>query len=446
MPSTRSVAKGAAEEVGREGTSSDGSGGIRSSAKNQQGTAGVSTTPGVVDRTYSDAARGTAPRLDSDGAEKTPAHATTETAMPRSPEIASAMEQMLEMQRAAETRFSETLQTLAHALGEFSARLPDPNAEKDVRDPDPESRTRSRDRRADGETGSNRTTSGHSAEKVRGPRSTDPEKGEKVRDPRGPGNSTGPRSGSTYRGERGGDDASEFGSEFTDQATTGYVPNAQDNPHAKALYTGGDTYDRPQTYDMHGDPTYDILRKKPNGSLCRAYRTVEPSLRYLYNISDYLAGVIDGLKIEGTVAPNTIEALDTVQASVDGVYALLNRYTATIHLRARYGENRDERADAKLQFIEGMLDEEDTLPAGLDDTVRQLGQDFDRQFQRERHLQLAKNAAKSLASRGPGGRGGGDGGGSRSAGGSRGPGKGGKGAEGNKSKKGRKSKADSDDE
>ena len=448
MPSTRSVAKGTGEKHAPEATQPDGSGGIRSPAKDQQGTAGLSTTTGVDDRSYSDAARGATPRLNAAEDAHEPAQATTEPAIARSDEIAATMGQMLQLHRDAEKRHADTLQMLAHAIGEFSSRLPDQNGTRDRNFAEPGSETRSRDRRTserDRSEGSNRTTSGQRPEKVRGQQVPLAEDGAGVRDRPAPGHATAPKSGTRYRDDQGADEPSDVGSEYTDQALTGYVPNASDNPHAKALYTGGDTYFRPQTYDMHGDPTYDILRKKPNGSLCRAYRTVEPSLRYLYNASEHLEHVIDDLKIAGAVAPDVVQSLEALHATVDGVYGLLNRYTATIHLRAKYGENRDDTANAKLQFIEGMLDEEDTLPAGLDDTVRQLGRDFDRQFQRERHLQLAKKAAKTATSGGSGGRGGGDGGGGRGPGGGRGT-KGGKGAEGNKSKGKKHTKADSDSE
>jgi hypothetical protein len=78
-----------------------------------------------------------------------------------------------------------------------------------------------------------------------------------------------------------------------------YVPNDPENPHAKALYKGGDTYLRPQCYDMHGDPTNDALKKKPNGSLYRAYRTVEPALRYLWNIQVHLEQTIELFEATG---------------------------------------------------------------------------------------------------------------------------------------------------
>ena len=65
-----------------------------------------------------------------------------------------------------------------------------------------------------------------------------------------------------------------------------YVPDVGDeNPHARAVFTGGDTYVRPQRYNMHRDSTFDHLKSKPKGTLFKDYCTLEPSLRCLYNVS-----------------------------------------------------------------------------------------------------------------------------------------------------------------
>ena len=39
-----------------------------------------------------------------------------------------------------------------------------------------------------------------------------------------------------------------------------YVPDlGVNNPHAKAVFTGGDTYERPQRFNMHRDTTFDAV-------------------------------------------------------------------------------------------------------------------------------------------------------------------------------------------
>ena len=78
---------------------------------------------------------------------------------------------------------------------------------------------------------------------------------------------------------------------------------------------------------------------------------------------------------------------------MSGVYDLINRHVALIHLRARYGDNPTAREKAKLEHIEDVLTEEDFLPAGLDDRVRELARDFDDSYDAAKKTALAKKAA-----------------------------------------------------
>merc|ERR1719502_2409314 len=173
-----------------------------------------------------------------------------------------------------------------------------------------------------------------------------------------------------------------------------YVPDLGDqNPHARAVFTGGDTYTRPQRYNMHRDSTFDALKSKPNGTLFREYCTLEPSLRYLCNVKSYLEEV--GRKVEsGSItADECVIHIERMFNSVSGVYDLLNRHVGLIHLRAQYGDNPTAREKAKLEHIEDVLTEEDFLPASLDDRIRELARDFDDSYDSAKKNALAKKAA-----------------------------------------------------
>ena len=173
-----------------------------------------------------------------------------------------------------------------------------------------------------------------------------------------------------------------------------YVPDVGDeNPHARAVYTGGDTYVRPQRYNMHRDSTFDHLKSKPKGTLFKDYCTLEPSLRFLYNVKAYGADVVGELE-RGTMSNDEVLLhLDRVLNSVAGVYDLINRHVSLIHLRAQYGDNPTQREKNKLEHIEDRLTEEDFLPASLDEHIRAIARDFDDSYDAAKKTQLAKKAA-----------------------------------------------------
>ena len=167
----------------------------------------------------------------------------------------------------------------------------------------------------------------------------------------------------------------------------------KDNPHARAVHTGGDTYLRPQRYNMHRDTTFDVLKSKPKGTLFKEYCTLEPSLRYMFNVRHYLAKTAADAE-SGDMSPEEfVLHLDRVYNSVSGVYDLLNRHVGLIHLRAQYGDNPTAREKAKLEHIEDVLTEEDYLPASLDDRIRDIAREFDDSFDSAKKNALAKKAA-----------------------------------------------------
>merc|ERR1719502_2271816 len=173
-----------------------------------------------------------------------------------------------------------------------------------------------------------------------------------------------------------------------------YVPDlGEHNPHARAVFTGGDTYTRPQRYNMHRDTTFDTLKSKPNGTLFKEYCTLEPSLRCLFNVKAYVEEL--GRKVEsGSItADEYVIHIERVFNSVSGVYDLLNRHVGLIHLRAQYGDNPTAREKAKLEHIEGVLTEEDFLPASLDDRIRDIAREFDDSYDSAKKTALAKKAA-----------------------------------------------------
>ena len=173
-----------------------------------------------------------------------------------------------------------------------------------------------------------------------------------------------------------------------------YVPDlGVDNPHARAVFTGGDTYTRPQRYNMHRDSTFDALKSKPNGTLFKEYCTLEPSLRYLFNVKTYVKDLHTEVESGSITADEFVLHTERVFNSVSGVYDLLNRHVGLIHLRAQYGDNPTAREKAKLEHIEGVLTEEDFLPASLDDHIRDIAREFDDSFDSAKKNALAKKAA-----------------------------------------------------
>lgn len=196
-----------------------------------------------------------------------------------------------------------------------------------------------------------------------------------------------------------GDAATKIAAECTktslgDDRLDEYVPDlGVDNPHARAVFTGGDTYSRPQRYNMHRDSTFDALKSKPNGTLFKEYCTLEPSLRYLCNVKAYLEEMASKLESGSISADECVIHTERVFNSVSGVYDLLNRHVGLIHLRAQYGDNPTAREKAKLEHIEGVLTEEDFLPASLDDRIRDIARDFDDSYDSAKKSALAKKAA-----------------------------------------------------
>ena len=140
-----------------------------------------------------------------------------------------------------------------------------------------------------------------------------------------------------------------------------YVPDVGvNNPHARAVYAGGDTYLRPQRFNLHRDTTFDALRSKPKGTLFEVYTTLEPSLRYLYNVADYTSNLI---AIEGAIDPEEMPIhLERIRNSVAGVYGLINKYVGLIHLRATFGDNPSEREKAKLEHVRDSLAQAENTP------------------------------------------------------------------------------------
>jgi hypothetical protein len=194
-----------------------------------------------------------------------------------------------------------------------------------------------------------------------------------------------------------------------DGAELDFVPDyGRANPHASAVFTGGDTYERPQRYNMHRDATFDRLKTKPNGTLFEAYTTLEPSLRCLFNVKSYVKELTDGAEA-GRISPDEfVLHTDRVFNTVEGVYSLVNRYVGLIHLRAQFGDNPTAREKAKLEHLKDKLADEDFLPASLDERIREISSDFDDAYNSAKKNALAKKAANSG---GGGGGGGGDGGG-----------------------------------
>jgi hypothetical protein len=190
-----------------------------------------------------------------------------------------------------------------------------------------------------------------------------------------------------------------------------FVPDYGDaNPHASAVFKGGDTYERPQRFNMHRDATFDRLKTKPNGTLFEAYTTLEPSLRYLFNVKSYIKDLTADVEA-GRISPDEfVLHVDRVFNTVDGVYSLVNRYVGLIHLRAQFGDNPTAREKAKLEHLKDKLADEDFLPASLDERIREISSDFDDAYNSAKKNALAKKAANSGGG-GGGGGGGGDGGG-----------------------------------
>ena len=173
-----------------------------------------------------------------------------------------------------------------------------------------------------------------------------------------------------------------------------YVPDRGDaNPHARAVFTGGDTYVRPQRFNMHRDTTFDALKSKPKGTLFKEYCTLEPSLRYLWNVKEYVKDLTSDVEAGTISADEFVLHTERVFNSVSGVYDLLNRHVGLIHLRAQYGDNPSAREKAKLEHIEDVLTEEDFLPASLDDRIRDIAREFDDSFDAAKKNALAKKAA-----------------------------------------------------
>jgi len=179
-----------------------------------------------------------------------------------------------------------------------------------------------------------------------------------------------------------------------DDLSSEYVPDyGINNPHARAVNAGGDTYSRPQRYNMYRDVTHDLLATKPKGTLFKEYCTLEPACRYLFNVKSYGKEIADKLEAGTISSDEIILHIDRVVNSVAGIYDLINRHVGLIHLRAKYGDNPTPRERAKLEHIEDVLTEEDFLPASLDDRIRDIAREFDDSYDSAKKTALAKKAA-----------------------------------------------------
>ena len=177
------------------------------------------------------------------------------------------------------------------------------------------------------------------------------------------------------------------------------------NVHANPVYAGNDTLLRPQRYLLGvRDATSARLSRKPNGTLFEDYRTLEPCLRYLFNVNGYLTTLLE--RVDGGEQLDSGEvalALERLSNTIGGVYNIINRRVAIIHLRANHLNHPDERAKAKLQHVQDRLAEDDFYPASLDVYVRQLLRDFDDDYDRLKKSHLAKQAAGAATGKGGGG-------------------------------------------
>ena len=191
-----------------------------------------------------------------------------------------------------------------------------------------------------------------------------------------------------------GTDASSSAGGIGAEDDVEYVPDVgRENPHARAVHAGGDTYLRPQRYNMHRNTTFDSLKSKPKGTLFEVYTTLEPSLRYLFNVVDYIDRL--GAAGESIDADEMPIHLERIRNSVSGVYTLVNKYVGLIHLRATYGDNPTEREKLKLEHVREAMAQADFLPASLDDRIRELCDEFDSAYDSQRRHALAKKAAGS---------------------------------------------------
>ena len=174
-----------------------------------------------------------------------------------------------------------------------------------------------------------------------------------------------------------------------------YVPDVGvNNPHATAVYAGGDVYERPQLFNLAQDSTYVRLNAKPGGTLIEAYSTLEPVLRYMFNIDDYLGRI---LASDTPEAPLDVAGhVHRVRNSVRGVYELISRYVSYIHLRAQH-DKPDAEQRALLEHVKHQLYQRQTLPASLDPLVRSTVTAFHKQVDSQRAFQLAKSAASATA-------------------------------------------------
>lgn len=174
-----------------------------------------------------------------------------------------------------------------------------------------------------------------------------------------------------------------------------YVPDVGvDNPHATAVYAGGDVYERPQLYNLAHDSTYVRLNAKPSGTLVEAYSTLEPVLRYLFNIDVYLGRILASNTTEAPL--DVAEHVQRVRNSVQGVYELISRYVSYIHLRAQH-DKPDAEHRALLEHVKRQLYHRQSLPASLDPLVRSAVTAFHKQVDSQRAFQLAKSAASATA-------------------------------------------------
>jgi hypothetical protein len=90
---------------------------------------------------------------------------------------------------------------------------------------------------------------------------------------------------------------------------------------------------KPQSFDLYGDRTADLLENKPNSSLRWEYRTLAPTLSYFFDAKTVLDSIRETVleKLGEEESLNLEGALNTL----DGCYTLLTSRYATIKIRTR---------------------------------------------------------------------------------------------------------------
>lgn len=90
---------------------------------------------------------------------------------------------------------------------------------------------------------------------------------------------------------------------------------------------------RPQTFDLYGDRTADVLEAKPNSSLRWEFRTLAPALSFFFDAKL----VYESIREEAAqrLSEEAALALEGSLNTLDGIYEMLTARYATIKIRAR---------------------------------------------------------------------------------------------------------------